>query len=430
MSVVSRSAPSSDSSSSLSSLPDRLYPFFTIFVGILIACFFPFLGCSYCGAPLHPEISVWWGVIPGIFLIEGLTLPRNAMLGLLRPSSSNSKGGGKMLKAHIFVQVFNFGLMPIVVLGVHRFLKVEGWLPRGLDEGLLTFVAVPTTTSMCVMHTSVAGGNAPLAAFGAVLGNTLAVVVSPFWLSLFCDLGTPEGGGVVAATPGPTNGKIAAGEGGPGSTVDHASPPGTTTSSEGGVPVIDYSALLISFSGKMLLPLLVGQLLQPSVPSPWRRPIVKANQTLIACLLFQVFSDVVYHGGMLPVSLVLQIIMLVCALHVLFLWLAWTLAGCAGISDLSDRIACLFCATHKTVVLGVPLLHTVFGASRTPEQMVLLVFPLIAYHLFQLVFDLVLAQKTLRPLVTSTVAGEAKWSPISAGEQEGKVVAEAALLSS
>lgn len=317
---------------------DRLYPFLVIGLAIVLSCLRPQLACSYCDAPLRPELTVWWGVIPGIFLCEGLTLPRGAMLAAAR-----------RLREHVFVQTFNFMVMPLSVSALALPLVRSEWLPPTMHDGFLAFACVPTTTSMCVMHTAVSGGNVPLAAFNAVLGNSLAIVISPWLLSHLLKVGT-----------------------------------------------VDYRYLATSLVGKMVLPLLLGQVLQPKFLPSGRTYVIKFNQTLIGLLLWQVISDVVYHGGEIDASTVLRTVGVMAILHVTFLSLSWSASGVLGMG-VGDRIGCLFSSSHKTVVLGLPLLRTVF-TSRSQSSLVMLLFPLIVYHLFQLVFDLVLGSYVLSPL--------------------------------
>merc|ERR1740129_2592728 len=128
----------------------------------------------------------------------------------------------------------------------------------------------------------------------------------------------------------------------------------------------------------MVMPLLIGQTFQPTVPPRYKGYLVKINQTLIGFLILQIFSDIVYHGKQIPGATVTQTLILVMCLHIFFLGLSWMLGGILKFS-LTDRVACLFCSTHKTVVLGLPLLRTIFY-SRSPDQLAELVFPLISYH--------------------------------------------------
>lgn len=138
--------------------------FIMIGLAALVAAKAPWATCSDCGAPLWPELMVFWGVIPVIFVCEGLSLAADEIVAAAR-----------RVGTHSAVLAFNFGFMPLSVLGICQGLAALGFGPASLYlfDGFLALAALPTTTSMCVMLVTRAGGNAPLAAFGALLSNIL-----------------------------------------------------------------------------------------------------------------------------------------------------------------------------------------------------------------------------------------------------------------
>ena len=57
---------------------------------------------------------------------------------------------------------------------------------------------------------------------------------------------------------------------------------------------------------------------------------------------------------------------------------------CCKPFDIYDRIAIFFCATQKTVAMGLPLIEAMFGDN---SNMGIYIIPLLLYHPFQLICD-------------------------------------------
>eukprot|EP00966_Prymnesium_polylepis_P285132 6586701-Prymnesium_polylepis.4 len=138
---------------------------------ISLAAFVPTVGCK--GGPLRPELTVNWGVMCLIFFIAGLRLRAHELAVT-----------AMRLRAHLVIQSFNFGLFPLIVVGLSRVLRGAGALSPALCDGLLTLSAVPTSVNTHVVLTRAAHGNEALAIFNGVVGNLLGLVVSPLLLLL------------------------------------------------------------------------------------------------------------------------------------------------------------------------------------------------------------------------------------------------------
>ena len=105
--------------------------------------------------------------------MEGVTLPRAAMVQ-----------AAKQVQAHGLTQAFNLGLIPLVTWTLVTWLQRQRVLTPLVRDGFLAMACIPSTTSMCVMLSARSGGNAPLAAFNAILSNTVAVIYTPYILGL------------------------------------------------------------------------------------------------------------------------------------------------------------------------------------------------------------------------------------------------------
>jgi predicted Na+-dependent transporter len=309
--------------------------FFVAFALLVPAAYlWPDVACS--GGFIVPEITVFWIDVIAIFFFEGLTLPADAM-----------KAAAAQTHVHSMVQMFNLGLIPLATWFAVTRLVDAGWLEPVSLDGFLALACVPCTTSMCVMLSARSGGNAPLAAFNAVLSNTIAVVYTPTLLAALTTIN----------------------------------------------PAVDRSWLAVGLCCKMIVPQLAGQVVRarvgPGEIAASMPKIVTANQTCILILLYQIISDVFKQGESVAPSLLLSTLALVVALHYTFFAAAW-LAG--SLLAPPERVAFLFSSTTKTVVLGVPMLRAVFG-DRSPADAAVLMLPLVSYHLLELINGLLVSSK-------------------------------------
>ena len=115
-----------------------LKPFALISAAVLVAAVFPGLACSDCDAVLQPELTIFWVVIPLIFLLEGLALPSAAVAA-----------AAARVRVHGAVLLFNFGFIPASVWAAFALLQrlgggsVAGSHLMTLRDGFLALACVP-----------------------------------------------------------------------------------------------------------------------------------------------------------------------------------------------------------------------------------------------------------------------------------------------
>lgn len=303
-----------------------------LFAVVLLAFLLPEAGRS--GGWLQTQ---WTGRLAAmlIFFLQGLSLPtRELARGLLH------------LRLHVFVQAWNFLLVPAVAwLFWLLFLR---FFEPVLVSGFLYLAVLPTTISSAVALTTAAGGDVSAALFNTTLSNLLGVVLVPAWcFFLFA---------ASAETLPPV------------------------------LPLFGKVATLIA------LPLLLGQLLRPLVRERgWFarvRPRFKTvSNGCIAFIVFAAFSNSVvddtwsragWHvllegfGGAL-------LLLLVVASLVWWMSALWGLKG-------PGRVAGFYCASQKTLAAGVPLASAIFaGEAFVGLDLGLLLLPLLCYHPLQLI---------------------------------------------
>jgi sodium/bile acid cotransporter 7 len=153
--------------------------------------------------------------------------------------------------------------------------------------------------------------------------------------------------------------------------------------------------LLAEISLILVVPLLIGQLLRPfvrSVVEARKRFIGNTTNALILFILFAAFSNSfasrIWEGrgtsvvatGILGAALLLAIV-------------STLVSVTSGLTAFSreDRIAAFFCGSQKTLAAGIPIAQSIF--SDTDLAVGVIVLPLMAYHLLQLVLGAFLSER-------------------------------------
>ncbi|KAI9306998.1 SBF-like CPA transporter family-domain-containing protein [Cunninghamella echinulata] len=312
------------------------------------------------GGYIKAEWSIKWGAVIIIFLISGLSL-RTKILAqtILR------------IRLHLLIQIINLLIIPGFVFGlVLLFFKLHMPLNSFLLIGVVIAASTPTTVSSNVVMTKNANGNEASALMNAALGNVLGIFVSPALVSVFQ-------GPLIAATPeeespGDANGKI------------------------------DFISVLKQLGLTVLLPLIVGQIIQwffteqvAKIKVKWR--LSDISSIALLTMVWSVFSDAVYNGSFSAVSPVdiVAVAIMNAGFYILFSLLSWFLAylpipypGPAWLQNLrysrEDTVAVMYCGATKTVAMGVPLINVLYQ-NGNPGTVGVLSTPLLLYHVEQLI---------------------------------------------
>ena len=305
-------------------------------LAIALAWLVPDAGAT--GGWLRSEVTTKLGVAL-IFLFQGLTLPSSAL-----------KQGASQWRLHLLVQAFTFLLFPLIGMALDAL--VGRHLPPDLRLGFLFLCVLPSTVSMSVVLTGLAGGNTVGAIFNAALSNIIGVFITPIWVAWLMKSGgqsQPLGG------------------------------------------VAKEIVVLL------LLPLAVGQLIRVFATS-WadknKKRLGNAASGLILFLVFTAFCNSVkaqfwaqQSAGVLLTASAGVILIFISAI-VLIEVLARMLK-----LDRPDRITATFCAPQKTIASGIPLAKAIFGAH---PGLGLILLPILFYHPLQLIVCGVLADRFAR----------------------------------
>jgi len=281
-------------------------------ISVIVAAIYPAVGAK--GGVLAPEVSSSWVAVWVIFVISGWSLKTQELANAV-----------KYCRLNTCVQVFNLGAIPLGVYALTEALRGSTSIEPSLLTGLVITSCLPTTVSMCVMLTQQSKGNEAAAVFNAASGNVLGVFVTPALIFLL---------------------------------VGEASN-------------IDFATVLLKLALKVLAPLAAGQLIQYCVPGAreWfvdkehkglrKKKFIRGRESCMIWICYTTFCETFERGvpmdaGSFFVMFVAIACIYLCAMALIF-WLG--ASKCLRFSR-ADRVALLFCGTHKTVAMGIPLMNT------------------------------------------------------------------------
>ena len=290
------------------------------------------LPCRGAATALFHALTVV--VIAVMFFLQGARLsPRSMVSGLVA------------WRLHAAIFACTFLLFPLLGLALHAMLPTL--LTPTLWLGILFVCALPSTVQSSIAFTSIGRGNVAAAVCSATASNLLGIAVTPLLVGLLL---SRRGGGV----------------------SPHA--------------VLDIVM-------QLLLPFLLGQLLQRSI-GDWarrhRRLLSFTDRGSILIVVYTAFSEAVVQGIWGKLSpIMLALVLLVDAVLLALVLLATRYgARLLGFSR-EDEIAIVFCGSKKTLASGVPMAGVLFP----PATVGMVVLPLMVFHQIQLFVCAVMARR-------------------------------------
>lgn len=293
-----------------------------IVVVILSAKLNPPIGAK--GGLLKPEYTVKYLAVSFIFFNSGLSLRSEDLTRAI------TRG-----RLHAFIQGFTLIFVPgfvYLLTSTLRHTTLDHWLVQGLR----VVGCMPPPVSSAVILTKAVGGNEAAAIFNSAFGSFLGIIVTP--LLLYLAIGSSS--------------------------------------------TVPFTSVFIQLSITVIVPLLVGQWLRAYVKE-WMEKNKPPFGTLSSCTLLLIIyttfcdtflqSTVGIHGSSLAI-MAFMILLLQLVLISLSFYLSQT--PFLGFSP-SDSVAIMFCSTHKSLTLGIPMLKIIY--SGYPYLSVISI-PLLMYH--------------------------------------------------
>jgi sodium/bile acid cotransporter 7 len=304
--------------------------------------------------PLYPDITVKYLAVALIFFLSGLGLRPRQLAGAVAN-----------VPLHALIQGFTLVAVPIFVRYVVAPVLYGAGLDRWLCEGLVAVSCLPPPVSSAVILTKAAGGNEAAAIFNSAFGSLLGVLITPIELVALVDAG-----GASSNTTG-------------------AGASGALLATLGRV----FRQLFVT----VVIPLFCGQVARPRLEA-WldraKPPLSEIGQATLLLIIFTTFCDTFSGGesvessrrGALAVTG-----LVVLSLQLVFLGAVFMLTATTKIRRRplppGDVICALFCASHKSLTLGIPVMKIVFPDH---PRFGLLSAPLLMYHPIQIVLGGVL----------------------------------------
>ncbi|XP_022079555.1 sodium/bile acid cotransporter 7-B-like [Acanthaster planci] len=293
-----------------------------ITIVIFLADLAPFIGAK--GGPLRPEITVKYFAVSFIFFNSGLSLKTEDLRAALLH-----------VRLHVFIQGFTLVFIPCLVWVLVHFLMltpVDAWLLKGLQ----VVGCMPPPVSSAVILTKAAGGNEAGAIFNSAFGSFLGIVVTPVLLLV-------------------------------------------SMASSSSVP---FSSIFTQLSITVVVPLLVGQVLRRFIKEWLERtkpPFGTLGKAVLLLIIYSTFCDTFSNTALhidhlsLCAMVFIVFILQVCLISFTFFISQVQFFGFTP----SDTVAIMFCATHKSLTLGIPMLKIIFAGY---EHLSLISIPLLVYH--------------------------------------------------
>jgi len=290
--------------------------------------------------PVHGVAADYFGIatnaaIALLFFLHGARLSRGVVVaGILH------------WRLHLVILLTTFAVFPLLGLAI-GFIP-DSYLPQPLYLGILFLCVLPSTVQSSIAFTSMAGGNVPAAICSASASNIFGMFLTPLLVGLLFSVG---------------------GHGG-----------------------FSWDALLQIFT-QLLLPFVVGQVLQPWI-GDWIRAkkklLMPVDRGSILMVVYLAFSTAVVEGLWHTFSLSDIAVVIVADMLLLALVLCATTFGSRllGFNE-ADQITITFCGSKKSLASGVPMANVIFAGQAIGA----IVLPLMLFHQIQLMVCAVIAQK-------------------------------------
>ncbi|XP_042090228.1 sodium/bile acid cotransporter 7 isoform X1 [Ovis aries] len=298
------------------------------------------------GGPLKPEITVSYIAVATIFFNSGLSLKTEELTSAL-----------VHIKLHLFIQIFTLAFFPAAVwlfLQLLSITPINEWLLKGLQ----TVGCMPPPVSSAVILTKAVGGNEAAAIFNSAFGSFLGIVVTPLLLLLFL---------------------------------------GSSSS-------VPFTSIFSQLFMTVVVPLIIGQIVRRYIKDWLERkqpPFGAVSSSVLLMIIYTTFCDTFSNPSidldkfsLLLVLFIsksdggLLVLFIICSIQLSFMLLTFIFStrNNSGFTP-ADTVAVMFCSTHKSLTLGIPMLKIVFAGH---EYLSLISVPLLIYHPVQILLGSVL----------------------------------------
>eukprot|EP00593_Proboscia_inermis_P015246 CAMPEP_0171314170 /NCGR_PEP_ID=MMETSP0816-20121228/49512_1 /TAXON_ID=420281 /ORGANISM="Proboscia inermis, Strain CCAP1064/1" /LENGTH=164 /DNA_ID=CAMNT_0011802727 /DNA_START=80 /DNA_END=574 /DNA_ORIENTATION=+ len=153
--------------------------------------------------------------------------------------------------------------------------------------------------------------------------------------------------------------------------------------------------MILKLCSKVLLPVFIGQCLRltnlKSVYTRNSKTFKRVQESILLGIVWNAFCNAFSKGFGIDVKSGIALLTLLPAMHLFSMFALFTLfRQDAWNLSRGEIVASVFCASHKTLAFGLPLVKTVFEGN---SNLAMYCAPIMLIHPLQLVFGLLLTPK-------------------------------------
>nr|KAF6482049.1 solute carrier family 10 member 7 [Molossus molossus] len=205
---------------------------------------------------------------------------------------------------------------------------------------------MPPPVSSAVILTKAVGGNEAAAIFNSAFGSFLGIIITPLLLLLFL---------------------------------------GSSSS-------VPFTSIFSQLSVTVVVPLIIGQIVRRYIKDWLERtkpPFGAVSSSVLLMIIYTTFCGTFSNPSIDLDKLSLVVILFIIfsiQLSFMLLTFIFSTRNNSGFTP-ADTVAIIFCSTHKSLTLGIPMLKIVFAGH---EHLSLISVPLLIYHPVQILLGSVL----------------------------------------
>ncbi|KAF1435077.1 Sodium/bile acid cotransporter 7, partial [Spheniscus demersus] len=244
------------------------------------------------------------------------------------------------VKLHLFVQIFTLVFFPTAIwlfLQLLSITPINEWLLKGLQ----TVGCMPPPVSSAVILTKAVGGNEAAAIFNSAFGSFLvsnALFIASALIVLFLTLGSSSS--------------------------------------------VPFTSIFSQLFMTVVVPLIIGQIVRRYIKDWLERkkpPFGAISSCVLLMIIYTTFCDTFANPNIdLDKFSLIIIVFIIFSVQMSFMFLTFLFSTRNNSSFTpADTVAIIFCSTHKSLTLGIPMLKIVFEGY---EHLSLISVPLLIYH--------------------------------------------------
>uniref|UniRef100_A0A8C9AWB7 Sodium/bile acid cotransporter n=1 Tax=Prolemur simus TaxID=1328070 RepID=A0A8C9AWB7_PROSS len=288
---------------------------------------------AIAGAKLEPSIGVNGGPLKPEITVSYIAVATIFFNSGLSLKTEELTSALVHIKLHLFIQIFTLAFFPTAIwlfLQLLSITPINEWLLKGLQ----TVGCMPPPVSSAVILTKAVGGNEAAAIFNSAFGSFLL---------------------------------------------------GSSSS-------VPFTSIFSQLFMTVVVPLIIGQIVRRYIKDWLERkkpPFGAVSSSVLLMIIYTTFCDTFSNPNidLDKFSLVL-ILVIIFSIQLSFMLLTFIFStrNNSGFTP-ADTVAIIFCSTHKSLTLGIPMLKIVFAGH---EHLSLISVPLLIYHPAQILLGSVL----------------------------------------